>query len=77
MYCYRHYKKVKYTYYDIGGRELRIPTHNAYANALLNKIYYYQNLIDKLIKKDEKEVSKLDDKEKEKDSSAKRIFKDA
>jgi hypothetical protein len=41
----------KYTYYNIEDRELRIPTHNAYANALLKKILHYQNQINNLIKK--------------------------
>jgi hypothetical protein len=42
--------KSKYTYYNITGKELIIPTHNAYANSLLIKINHYQTEIEKLIK---------------------------
>lgn len=41
----------KYYYYNISDQEFRIPTHNAYVNALIIKIKYYQTKINELIKK--------------------------
>lgn len=49
----------KYTYYNINGFELRIPTHNAYANSLLIKINYYQTKIEELIKTSKLIVEKM------------------
>jgi hypothetical protein len=41
----------KYVYYNVEGRDFRIPTHNACANALIERIHYYQNKINNLIKR--------------------------
>jgi hypothetical protein len=50
---------AKYYYYDINESEFRIPTHNAYANNLLNRIFVYQDKLKALLKTEDNSVENI------------------